>query len=105
MWPGDLLMKNYQHYYRGIIVLILLISASPPGFAQTAGSAIASRNATVDGIKLHYLTAGHGSAVILLHGYTPTSRMWKPIIPILGEKFTVIGPDLAGIRYAGITAG
>ena len=51
----------------------------------------------MDGLKLHYLTQGSGPAVILLHGYTQTSRMWKPIIPLLAAKFTVIAPDLPGI--------
>jgi pimeloyl-ACP methyl ester carboxylesterase len=58
---------------------------------------IASRTAEVDGIKIHYLTAGHGPAVILLHGYAETSRMWLPLIPSLSQKFTVIAPDLPGI--------
>jgi hypothetical protein len=31
-------------------------------------NAVASRTATVDGVKLFYLTAGHGPTVILLHG-------------------------------------
>jgi pimeloyl-ACP methyl ester carboxylesterase len=53
--------------------------------------------AQADGVKLHYLTAGHGPSVILLHGYTQTSRMWRPIIPLLATKFTVIAPDLPGI--------
>ncbi len=65
---------------------------------------IASRDATVEGVKLHYLTAGHGPAVILLHGYTETSRMWRPIIPLLAKKFTVIAPDLPGIGDSGIPA-
>src|SRR5579862_350411 len=64
--------------------------------AQTTAT-IDSRSATVDGVKLHYLTAGHGPAVLLLHGYTQTSRMWRPIIPLLAAKFTVIAPDLPGI--------
>src|SRR5579862_7785818 len=65
---------------------------------STSGqSAILSRDAEVEGIKLHYLTAGKGPAVILIHGYTQTSRMWRPIIPLLAEKFTVIAPDLPGI--------
>lgn len=59
--------------------------------------AIESKFATVDGIKIHYLTAGSGPAVILLHGYTQTSRMWRPLIPRLADKFTVIAPDLPGI--------
>src|SRR5204863_520816 len=45
---------------------------------------------------------GHGPAVILLHGYAETSRMWRPIIPLLAEKFTVIAPDLPGIGESSI---
>jgi pimeloyl-ACP methyl ester carboxylesterase len=65
--------------------------------ANPADAAIASLTAEVDGVKLHYLKAGHGPAVILLHGYTQTSRMWRPIMPLLAEKFTAIAPDLPGI--------
>ena len=63
---------------------------------------IASYTAPIEGVKLHYLTAGHGPTLILLHGYTQTSRMWKPIIPLLAEKFTVIAPDLPGIGDSAI---
>ena len=65
--------------------------------AKSGPDAIASRFGEVDGIKIHYLTAGHGPAVILLHGYTQTSRMWRPLIPKLTDKFTVVAPDLPGI--------
>jgi pimeloyl-ACP methyl ester carboxylesterase len=63
---------------------------------------IASHTAPIEGVKLHYLTAGHGPTLILLHGYTQTSRMWKPIIPLLAEKFNVIAPDLPGIGDSAI---
>src|SRR5271168_4588798 len=76
---------------------ILFLAAAVSATADPATETIASRTATIDGLKLHYLTAGHGPVVILLHGYTQTSRMWKPIIPLLAEKFTVIAPDLPGI--------
>jgi pimeloyl-ACP methyl ester carboxylesterase len=66
------------------------------------GQQIASRKAAVDGVELHYLAAGHGPTVILLHGYTQTSRMWRPIIPQLAEKFSVIAPDLPGIGDSAI---
>jgi alpha-beta hydrolase superfamily lysophospholipase len=72
---------------------------------SAAPEAIVSRIAEVDGVELHYLTAGHGPAVILLHGYTQTSRMWRPVIPLLAEKFTVIAPDLPGIGDSDIPAG
>src|SRR5882757_354396 len=57
----------------------------------------ASRVAKIEGKKLHYVTAGQGPALILLHGYTQTSRMWRPLIDKLKHKFTVIAPDLPGI--------
>jgi pimeloyl-ACP methyl ester carboxylesterase len=63
---------------------------------------IASHTVPIEGVKLHYLTAGHGPTLILLHGYTQTSRMWRPIIPPLAEKFTVIAPDLPGIGGSAI---
>ena len=72
--------------------------------ASPVPQTIASKTAEADGVKLHYLTAGHGPAVILLHGYTQTSRMWKPIIPLLAAKFTVIAPDLPGIGDSDIPA-
>ncbi|HEY2820053.1 MAG TPA: alpha/beta hydrolase [Candidatus Acidoferrum sp.] len=70
-----------------------------------AAEGIVSRDAQIDNVQLHYLTAGRGSAtVILLHGFAETSRMWRPIIPLLAEKFTVIAPDLPGIGDSSIPA-
>src|SRR5207248_10006586 len=91
-----------RHFCRGSALFALLLSASSPKFAQAEASAIASRTATVAGVRLHYLTGGHGATVILLHGYTQTSRMWRPLIPVLAEKFTVIAPDLPGIGDSSI---
>ena len=47
--------------------------------AQTPSmqSTIVARDAEVAEVKIHYLTAGQGPAVILLHGYTQTSRIWE----------------------------
>ena len=69
-----------------------------------ANKGIVSRTADIDGVQLHYMTAGHGPTLILLHGYAETSRMWKPIIPALAERFTVIAPDLPGIGDSAIPA-
>jgi pimeloyl-ACP methyl ester carboxylesterase len=90
-------MNDNRRFCPHMIIMALLLFAWSPAFAQTSESGVVSRTATVEGVKLHYLTAGRGPAVILLHGYTQTSRMWRPIIPLLAEKFTVIAPDLPGI--------
>lgn len=92
-------MKNNFYWMLGLVLLIGLRT-----IAQTSvpKAAIMSRTAVVDGLQLHYLTAGSGPAVILLHGYTQTSRMWRPIMPLLAAKFTVIAPDLPGIGDSAI---
>jgi len=71
----------------------------------SVGSLIVSRDAEVEGVKLRYLATGQGPVVILLHGYTQTSRMWRPVIPRLAEKFRVIAPDLPGIGDSAIPTG
>src|ERR1700674_5158275 len=85
---------------------LLVVSSVFPATALSAASdnAIVSRNATVEGVSLHYLIAGHGPAVVLIHGYAETSRMWRPLIPKLAERFTVIAPDLPGIGDSAIPA-
>jgi pimeloyl-ACP methyl ester carboxylesterase len=86
----------------GIFAFVLFLSAGLPARAGAADTFIAARDADVDGVKIHYLTAGRGPSLILLHGYAETSLMWKPIIPILSERFTVIAPDLPGIGDSAI---
>src|SRR6266571_4550162 len=75
----------------------LSFSFRSTAFATPSDKIISSLTKEVDGVKLHYLTAGRGPSVILLHGYAETSRMWRPLMPILAERFTVIAPDLPGI--------
>ena len=84
-----------------------LLIASFPVRAQsqdTLPAGFVSKDADVDGLKLHYTTGGHGPTVVLLHGFAETSRMWTPILPVLSEKFTVIAPDLPGIGDSSIPA-
>jgi pimeloyl-ACP methyl ester carboxylesterase len=55
-----------------------------------------SRFADVNGLRLHYLIAGEGDPIILLHGYAQNSHMWRPLIAELAKTHTVIAPDLRG---------
>src|ERR1700716_1954187 len=100
----DLPMKRAAESFLCLVVLAFsFFTASPVTVhADASNKTIASRNAENDGVKLHYLTAGHGPSLILLHGYAETSLMWKPIMPALAERFTVIAPDLPGIGASAI---
>ena len=98
-------MKPTLHRFLRLAAVGVFFIASVAFCASTDGSAaITSHVAEIDGVKLHYMIAGHGPAVVLLHGYAETSLMWKPIIPALAERFTVIAPDLPGIGDSAIPA-
>src|SRR6267378_4308343 len=81
--------------------LLFCAAISPSAWAAEP---VAAREADVQGIKLHYLTSGHGAPLLLLHGYAETSLMWRPLMPSLAERFTVIAPDLPGIGDSAIPA-
>jgi pimeloyl-ACP methyl ester carboxylesterase len=57
---------------------------------------IQDRFANVAGLRLHYLVAGNGDPVLLLHGYAENSHMWRPLMAELAKSHTVIAPDLRG---------
>jgi pimeloyl-ACP methyl ester carboxylesterase len=61
--------------------------------------------ANVNEVRLHYLAAGQGEPVVLLHGYTQTSHMWLPLMAELARTHTVIAPDLRGIGQSSTPAG
>ena len=91
-----------------VFAFVLALVAQPvaPRAQQTpdASTAIAVRTAIADGLSVQYLTAGSGPAIVLLHGYAETSRMWRPLIPRLAATHTVIAPDLPGIGGSAIPA-
>ncbi|MEU8418362.1 alpha/beta hydrolase [Amycolatopsis japonica] len=55
-----------------------------------------SRRITVNGIQVNVAVAGSGPAVLLLHGFPHTWRLWSEIIGPLSEHHRVIAPDLRG---------
>jgi pimeloyl-ACP methyl ester carboxylesterase len=60
-------------------------------------NSVTRHTSTVNGVRLHYLRAGSGDPVVLLHGWPQTSYEWRKILPALAARFTVIAPDLRGL--------
>lgn len=49
-----------------------------------------------NGIKIHYVSAGEGPLVVLLHGFPEFWYAWRHQIPFLAKHFKVVAPDLRG---------
>ncbi|MGD8416347.1 MAG: alpha/beta fold hydrolase [Pseudomonadales bacterium] len=49
-----------------------------------------------DGVEIYYETHGEGPALLLTHGYSATSQMWRPQIDALARAHTLILWDMRG---------
>jgi hypothetical protein len=68
-----------------IIALIAPCSASPV-FSQATQAPfgeVAHHVVRVDGIRLHYVTAGSGEPVVLIPGWPESWIAWRKVIPLL----------------------
>ncbi|MGC4991954.1 alpha/beta fold hydrolase [Nocardia salmonicida] len=53
--------------------------------------------ADIEGVRMHYVSGGSGTPVVLIHGWPQTWFGWWPIMPELAEKHTVYAIDLPGL--------
>lgn len=76
---------------------LALASTSPALAAATAK--IHDGKLDVNGVRYHYLLAmGHGTPIVLLHGWGSTSFMWRFVMPqLVARGYTVLAPDLRGL--------
>ena len=71
-------MKTFiRLLFCAVAVFVFALTNQTPAQAQNR---IEDRFANVNGVRLHYLIAGKGDPLILLHGYAQTSRMWRPLM-------------------------
>ncbi|MBN9596312.1 MAG: alpha/beta hydrolase [Afipia sp.] len=54
-------------------------------------------HADLGDVTLHYVTAGSGKPIVLLHGWPQTWYAWRKIMPELAKDYFVIAPDLRGL--------
>lgn len=54
--------------------------------------------ATVDGVRLHYVSGGNieGETLLLLAGFPQSWFAWRQVMAILGDRYFIIAPDLPG---------
>ncbi|HEV2827208.1 MAG TPA: alpha/beta hydrolase, partial [Pyrinomonadaceae bacterium] len=87
-------MKTIMHALFSTVAIVLLSLTTHTSIQAQQG--IEDRFANVNGVRIHYLIAGKGEPIILLHGFAQTSRMWRPLMVELAKTRMVIAPDLRG---------
>ena len=87
-------MKKTCHVFCPIILLILALALTTA--AQTTASAPEHKQIEIYGQKIHYLEAGPGPVIILLHGLGGDTTNWAATVPALAPKYHVYVPDQIG---------
>lgn len=78
---GSNMDTNKRNWLRRAVIIWVLALTATVAPARAAESPNGnSRTMKVDGITLHYLTAGSGKPLIFIHGYAQSAHMWSTII-------------------------
>lgn len=51
------------------------------------------------GLRMHVAEAGHGTPLVMLHGFPQHWWAWRKMIPALAARYRVICPDLRGAGW------
>lgn len=54
-----------------------------------------------DGVRIHYVTAGDGPLVVMIHGFPDYWYTWRKQIPVLAQHFRVVAIDQRGYNKSG----
>lgn len=76
-----------------VAALTLLLSLAVSAQAAELGK---EGFADSGGVKIHYVTAGEGPLLVLLHGFPDYHYSWRDQMPVLSKHFQVVALDLRG---------
>ncbi len=68
--------------------------------SEEPGTIWTHEEAIVNGIRLHWVEAGSGPLIVLLHGFPEFWYSWRHQIPALAERFRVVAPDMRGYNLS-----
>jgi epoxide hydrolase 4 len=80
------------------VALCLVITAC---CALAAPPALKHKFAEVDGVRLHYVTAGKGPLIIFLHGFPEFWYEWKNQLTEFSKDHRAVAPDMRGYNLSG----
>ncbi len=62
--------------------------------------AISHEYAEINGVRLHYATAGRGPLILFLHGFPEFWYEWKNQLAEFGRDHTAVAPDMRGYNLS-----
>ena len=70
-----------------------VVATNPPATTRTEPEL---EEVALHGHRVGFLRAGEGPLIVLVHGITSSSEIWRSVIRRLARDYTVVAPDLLG---------
>ena len=101
-WRGAIPLVALSLSLLSTTACLQILTAMAPGVSEVEDGIspefpYASKFIEVKGSRMHYVEAGTGDPIILLHGNPTSSYLWRNVIPGLKDSGRVIAPDLIGM--------
>ena len=76
----------------------VVVTAEPFAVADPTLCGFTHRYATVEGVRMHYVSGGNpqGKVLLLLAGFPQTWYAWRNVMNALAQDFWLVAPDLPG---------
>jgi pimeloyl-ACP methyl ester carboxylesterase len=84
--------------YRAVIVSLLAVRTLMAGAKKPAK--LKDHYAVVNGVKLHYVSAGKGELMIFLHGFPEFWYEWRNQLAEFGKDHLAVAPDMRGYNLS-----
>lgn len=75
-------------------------AAATPGPRMPRVAGVRHRYLEVDGIRFHVAEAGHGGALVMIHGWPQNWYVWRHLVAPLSRRYRLIMPDLRGFGWS-----
>src|SRR5215472_15421039 len=68
--------------------------------AQTAPTSFRDQYAEINGVRLHYVSAGGGTLILFLHGFPEFWYEWRNQLAEFGRDHLAVAPDMRGYNLS-----
>lgn len=72
-------------------------ATSLPGLSPNFWRTFQSRMIDVNGLSLHAVVGGRGPPLLLLNGWPQTWYVWRDMLPVLAQDFSVVAAEFRGV--------
>jgi len=90
---------------RLLLVAVVSLALGCRGGGKPLEERVSEGYADSGGVKIHYVTLGHGPLVVLLHGFPDFWLTWYEQMDELARNYTVVAVDLRGYNLSDKPAG